>query len=88
MKALGDVTVDSKGRVSLGARHAGERYIITEEMEGRFILEKAVIIPEREVWLHKNKKAKESVLKGLEQAKQGRLKKNVINLDDNGNDDE
>lgn len=86
MEALDDVTVDSKGRVSLGARHAGERYIITEEKEGRFILEKAVIIPEREVWLHKNKKAKESVLRGLEQAKQGRLKKNIINLDDS--DDE
>lgn len=76
-----DVIADSKGRVPLGAKHAGERYIITQDAEGRFILEKAILIPEREVWLHKNQKAKESVIKGLEQAKRKRLKRNVIDLE-------
>ncbi len=81
MNPFHDVTADSKGRVPLGAKHAGERYIITQDAEGRFILEKAVLVPEREVWLHRNKKAKESVLKGLEQAKKKRLKRNAIDLD-------
>jgi uncharacterized protein with von Willebrand factor type A (vWA) domain len=78
---LNDVIADSKGRIPLGMRHAGERYIITQDSEGRFILEKAILVPETEVWLHKNEKAKASVLKGLEQAKKKRLKRNVIDLD-------
>lgn len=82
MAQLHDVVADSKGRILLGARHAGERYIITEDKEGRVILEKAVLMPEREVWLHKNKEAKKSVLEGLKQAKQKRLKSNIINLDE------
>jgi hypothetical protein len=81
VKVLNDVVADSKGRVPLGIRHAGERYIIIQDTEGRFILEKAVLVPESEVWLHKKKKAKESVLKGLAQAKQKRLKRNAIDLD-------
>jgi len=83
MEPLHDVVADSKGRIPLGMRHAGERYIITEDKESRVILEKAVLMPEREVWLHKNEKAKKSVLKGLKQAKQKRLKSNIIDLDDN-----
>ena len=83
MEPLRDVTADSKGRLPLGMRHAGERYIITKDAEDRFILEKAVLIPEREVWLHKSKEAKKSVLKGLKQAKQKRLKSKVIDLDEN-----
>lgn len=82
MEPLRDVTADSKGRIPLGVGHAGERYIIIEEADGRFILEKAVLIPEHEVWLHKNEKAKKSVLKGLKQAKQKRLKRNIFRLDE------
>ena len=81
MEPFHDVIADSKGRIPLGVRHAGERYIINEEAEGRFILEKAVLIPQREVWLHKNEEAKKSVLKGLKQAKQKRLKSNIIDLE-------
>ena len=81
MSGLNDVVADSKGRVPLGVRHAGERYIITQDSEGRFILEKAVLVPEREAWLHKNRKVKESVLRGLNQAKEKRLKRNAIDLD-------
>jgi len=81
MKILNDVVADSKGRVPLGMRHAGERYIITQDSQGRFILERAVLVPETEAWLHKNIKAKASVSRGLEQAKTKRLKRNVINLD-------
>jgi hypothetical protein len=82
MEPLRDVVADSKGRILLGMRHAGERYIITEDEKGRLILEKAVLMPEREVWLHKNPEAKKSVLKGLKQAKQKRLKNNAIGFDE------
>lgn len=82
MKPLHDVIADSKGRIPLGMRHAGERYLIIEDKDGRVILEKAVLIPEREIWLHKNRDAKKSVLKGLTQAKEKHLKSNIIDLDD------
>lgn len=82
MQPLHDVTVDSKGRIPLGVCHAGERYIIIEDNEGRIILEKAVLLPERELWLHKNEKAKKSVLTGLKQARQKDLKSNIIDLDE------
>lgn len=84
MEPLHDVIADSKGRIPLGMRHAGERYIITEDEEGRVVLEKAVLMLQREVWLHKNIEAKKSVLKGLQQAKQMRLKRNIIDLDEIG----
>ena len=81
MEALNDIIADSKGRINLGSQHAGERYIITKDADGEIVLQKAVVIPERELWLHKNKQAKQAVEEGLEQAKRGKVKKNVINLD-------
>ena len=75
MDILKEVVADSKGRILLGAKHAGERYFITQDSKGRFILERAVLVPEREAWLHRNQKAKASVLKGLMEAKQKRIKK-------------
>jgi hypothetical protein len=74
---------DSKGRIVLGAKYAGALFLEVEK-NNVIILEKASIIPERELWLHKNKKAKKSVLKGLEQAKKGELKSNEINDEDEG----
>ena len=75
------IRADSKGRINLGAKYAGVHFL--EVIKNEVItLERAAIIPEREVWLHKNKEAKKSVIKGLEQAKKGKLKKNAIDLDD------
>jgi hypothetical protein len=73
---------DAKGRIALGVKYAGVLFLELEK-NGNIVLEKAVIIPERELWLHKNKEAKKSVLKGLEQAKKGKLKLNAIDLNEN-----
>lgn len=76
---IDDVHSDSKGRVNLGSQFADQHFLIIIEND-RIILEKAVVIPERELWLHKNKEAKDSVLRGLDEAKQGKMKKNAIDL--------
>ena len=73
---------DAKGRIALGAKYAGVLFLEIEK-NGIIVLEKAAIIPERELWLHKKKKAKKSVLKGIEQAKKGKLKLNAIDLNEN-----
>jgi len=81
-----DILADDKGRINLGIGLAKQRFILIEESETRLVLEKATLIPERELWLHKNNSAKESVITGLEQARAGLLKKNAIDLDDNEDD--
>ena len=64
-------TVDGKGRVTLGSRFAN-RTVIVEDVDSTEVrITLAEVIPQREVWLHKNDEAKASVLRGLEQAKAG-----------------
>ena len=62
-------TADSKGRVSLGSRFANQTVIVEEVDSTEVRVTLAQVVPEREVWLHKNPKAKAAVLRGLEQAK-------------------
>jgi len=75
------VQTDSKGRLTLGRAFASCYFIIEETEKGEFTLKKAAVIPESELWLHKNKKALHSVLQGLEEAKMNILEKNAIDLD-------
>ncbi|MBI3461705.1 MAG: hypothetical protein HY000_01390 [Planctomycetes bacterium] len=71
---------DSKGRVALGPQFANKTVIIQhiDETEVRVIA--AAVIPEREVWLHKNTQAMASVQKGLSQARAGKLSKRPPDL--------
>lgn len=62
-------TADSKGRISLGSRFAGQTVIIQEMNLTEVRVTLAQVIPQRELWLHKNPKAKASVLRGLAQAR-------------------
>jgi len=68
-------TADSKGRVALGQRFANKTVIVEEidETEVRIVV--AVVIPERELWLHRNEQAMAAVERGLAQAKAGQLTK-------------
>lgn len=66
-------TADSKGRISLGSRFAN-RTVIVEDVDATEVrVTLAQVIPQREVWLHKNPKAKAAVLRGLAQAKAGKM---------------
>jgi hypothetical protein len=68
-------TADSKGRISLGSRFANQTVIVEDVDATEVRITLAEIIPQREIWLHKNPKAKASVLRGLEQAKTGKTAK-------------
>ena len=66
-------TTDNKGQVSLGSRFANQTVIIEEVTPTELRVTLAQVIPQREVWLHNNSRAKASVLRGLSQAKVGKM---------------
>lgn len=66
-------TADSKGRISLGSRFAGQTVIIEEVDSTEVRVTLAQVVPQRELWLRKTPKAKASVLRGLAQAKAGKV---------------
>lgn len=66
-------TADSKGRIALGPGFANKTFIIEEVDATEFRIIAASVIPERELWLHKNEAAMASVQRGLQQAAQGEI---------------
>ena len=74
-------TADSKGRISLGSRFANQTVIIEEVDATEIRVTLAQVIPQREIWLHKNAAAKASVSRGLTQAKAGKVAKNFPDLE-------
>ena len=63
---------DAKGRITLGRLADGVSSYEVERLEdGTIILRPNVEIPAREEWLWRNKKALESVRRGLEQSSRG-----------------
>lgn len=76
------VQTDSKGRLNLGKDFASSFFLIEEKEKGELTLTKAAVIPESELWLYKNQKALDSVQRGVDQARKGKLKKNAIDLDE------
>ena len=74
-------TVDGKGRISLGSRFANQTVIVEDVDLTEVRITLAQVIPQREVWLRKNPKAKASVLRGLEQAKAGTMVKSPPDLE-------
>ena len=57
----------------MGSRFANRTVIVEDVDTTEVRITLAEVIPQREVWLHKNAKAKASVLRGLEQARAGKL---------------
>ena len=74
--------VDSKGRIALGNRFAGRTVIVDDSDPEKIVITPAVVIPESEAWLYRNKKALHSVRKGLAEAKERRFAKDAPNLDE------
>jgi hypothetical protein len=66
-------TVDSRGRINLGKEFANKTFLFEKIGDTEIRLELAAVIPERELWLYKNPKARESLEVGLEQAKAGQF---------------
>lgn len=66
-------TTDSKGRLTLGERFANRTVIVEEIDETEVRVTLARVVPERELWLHENRDAGAAVMRGLADAREGRL---------------
>ena len=65
---------DAKGRITLGKLAEGvSSYRARRQEDGTIVLEPFVEIPADERWLYQDKKALETIRKGLADAKAGRL---------------
>lgn len=75
--AIGTKTVDEKRRLTVcEPLQAGYRVkIYKNEEDGTFLLVPMIEIPVYEEWLYKNKKALASVLQGIREAEEGKLRK-------------
>ncbi|MCK4934535.1 MAG: hypothetical protein KAR79_03015 [Simkaniaceae bacterium] len=67
------IQADSQGRLNLGKKYASSTFLIEIVEDEDILLKKAVVIPERDLWLLKNPKALKSIHKGLKDAKHDRL---------------
>jgi hypothetical protein len=74
-------TVDSRGRLALGAEFAGKTVIVIRTATGLEIVP-AVVMAEHEAWLLKNAAARESLERGLAQARTGEFSPNPPSIDD------
>ena len=73
-KAVYRLRPDAKGRITLGKMAEGiSSYRARRMADGKIVLEPFVEIPAEEQWLWKNKKALESVQKGIADARAGRV---------------
>lgn len=70
----GTAKVDAKHRLLIKGP-VEEHYRIYRNDAGQILLDPQVMVPAREAWLYKNKKAHTAVLEGIEQAKRGELVK-------------
>jgi hypothetical protein len=69
-------SVDSKGRLLLGADFANSTVIVNRVHPTEIVITKARAIPEHELWLLEHPKALRSVLEGLRQAASGEFVEN------------
>jgi len=69
--ALSTKMVDDRGRLTLGKEYAGRPVFVERVGDGILRIIKAEIVPAKEAWLHKNREAFESVMRGLEETGRG-----------------
>ena len=72
---------DSKGRVSLGALFANRTVLLQRISDTVVLVKLARVIPEDELWLHRNAEAMQSVQEGIRQAREGKFAKTPPNLE-------
>jgi hypothetical protein len=73
---IAETKADSKNRVTLGSLPVKAHHYRTFVNEaGQIVLDPQMSIPAAEVWLFNNKKALASVVRGIADAKAGRLTK-------------
>lgn len=82
---VGHVSLDGRKRIVLTKALEAIRRILGEESKdlqftvacneaGQILLTPEVTVPAHEAWLYKNKEAYQSVMRGIEQAKRGKIR--------------
>jgi hypothetical protein len=75
-KTIKRLRPDERGRITLGEiAKSVSSYDVEIQPDGKIILTRYIEIPKNEIWLYKNKEALENVLTGIQQAKEGKVKK-------------
>ncbi len=75
-KEIAETKPDAKHRVTLGKLpFRAHHYKVFVNESGQIVLDPQVTIPASEAWLFKNRKAKSAILRGLADARAGRLVK-------------
>lgn len=88
------VQMDGKFRVCLGSflskteRECLSSFKISRQSDGAILLVPLVEIPAREHWIYKNPEALQSLMRGLEDAKAGRIRELDIDFSAFGDDEE
>ncbi|MEL7085423.1 MAG: hypothetical protein AAGM36_13105 [Cyanobacteria bacterium J06597_1] len=75
-------TLDSKGRVTLGAQYAGQTVEIDDSDPSCILIKPVVMIPAREAWLYQNETALHRVREGLNDALQGAFSSSPPDVED------
>ena len=80
-REIGTRTIDDRNRVTIGEFiKDSKRVRLFMNERGELFLQPLVEIPASELWLYRNKKAIESVTRGLKDAAEGRISK--LDLDE------
>ena len=64
---------DSRGRINLGKEFANKIFFIEKTGETEMKLELAAVIPEREMWLHRNPEERDAVYKAIDRLREGQF---------------
>ncbi|MFH0957088.1 MAG: hypothetical protein V1897_00130 [Pseudomonadota bacterium] len=71
---------DSRGRINLGTDFANKTFFFEKTGETEMKLKPAVM-PEREIWLHRNPETRDAVLEATRRLKQGQFARCAPDVD-------
>ncbi len=74
---VAEVTADDRGRITFGkelAGHRSERFTVAENQDGQLLLTPVTSVPTREMLIWEDPQLRESLLRGMVDASQGRVR--------------
>lgn len=81
-RTTGTKTADSRGRINLGRELGNSTFFVTKSGANEIKLEVAAVIPERELWLYQNVKARKALFEAIERVKVGDFSASSPDLDE------
>ena len=76
-----DIQAEARGRISLGTQCGNRHYRILMNPSGEILLVPMVTIPERELWAFQNPRVRESLERGITEARTGNLVEEPVDLE-------